>query len=666
MRRPYGKQLVAAFVPVALCACTESLPPAPVAAQAQGTCPATEQPRLPSYCGQASWTAGVTELCNGTLTYRDYVYDDYGADEPVPAPFYGFANASSFTAGDQSYPVGAENTADLVKLELSLRGDEAEAVFELNTLYSADQTLAAIAIDIDHNLETGGGQWPGLNVASSGWEEVHLFRSGDPSTNTIRGTFPVPDAEQWTIWAAVGQADGTVMNVAFRGLAERTGSTTGSAWFEELQAAALAAGDITQFRTDVCASDLRRQVTRGAEGHETGFHERIYTSAYTLPPGEGVSITGIPGSKANGGQAFNFLGRYQPYAYYWPAKDGPLDVQLYLHGSAANHTHIVEQPGFQRDFGDGLGRLLVSPLGRGVNGAYSDISERDVLDALDDALSYFPVRPDRVVISGYSMGGYGAVRLAELYPHRFTGLVNLVGATGDTDANPRSSGGLIGNIVDFVRNLRNVPSTHWYGAADALVPLPEGLAMRDAMANDSAGVYDFFLHANADHSTPQGVDMWGKEAAISGTWVVPQISRITYRTDESLRYPEYSIKHDRAYWIRDIQARSEGFADVDVKSFGCGYPESRLETGFEPGVGPVHYVWERTYRHATGAILMPTQNRIEVTLSNVASMTIERAGACLHPGSVSYSVITDGPATILLDNGPSVQLPEAGQYAGSF
>ena len=31
-------------------------------------------------CGKGSWTAGTVDLCAGVLVYRDYVYDDYGAD----------------------------------------------------------------------------------------------------------------------------------------------------------------------------------------------------------------------------------------------------------------------------------------------------------------------------------------------------------------------------------------------------------------------------------------------------------------------------------------------------------------------------------------------------------------------------------------------------------
>ena len=42
---------------------------------------------------------------------------------------------------------------------------------------------------------------------------------------------------------------------------------------------------------------MERRVTRPAEP-VTGFQQRVYTSDYTLPPGEGVSLRGVPGRQA--------------------------------------------------------------------------------------------------------------------------------------------------------------------------------------------------------------------------------------------------------------------------------------------------------------------------------------------------------------------------------
>ena len=62
---------------------SNSEPPAPDAAR-QPSPSVPEQPEepevIPVDCHKTSWVAGTTELCDGTLIYRDYIYDDYGAD----------------------------------------------------------------------------------------------------------------------------------------------------------------------------------------------------------------------------------------------------------------------------------------------------------------------------------------------------------------------------------------------------------------------------------------------------------------------------------------------------------------------------------------------------------------------------------------------------------
>jgi hypothetical protein len=188
-------------------------------------------------CPQGSWTAGTVELCRGKLVYHDYVYDDYGADRgSAGGKRWG---SLSEQAGDDRYPDDAENSADLLGVELSVRQRRLYVRFPLSALYRGDETVTALAID--HTPGTGGGPWPGLKVSSAGWDEVHRFSRGDPRSNEIRGSVPLPPGGQWTIRAVAAQRDGTVMNVAFRGTGEE------GSWWEANQAAALRDGDISQF-----------------------------------------------------------------------------------------------------------------------------------------------------------------------------------------------------------------------------------------------------------------------------------------------------------------------------------------------------------------------------------------------------------------------------------
>jgi len=247
-----------------------------------------------SSCGKSSWFAGMTELCAGHLVYRDYVYDDYGADvgavslSPTTPTVLNVAsregqNGNPFgannpgllspTAGDSRYPKGAESTADLVRLDISVQGSQVVAQFELNALYQADQTMVALAIDTDNNAATGSKQLMGLTV--KGADEVYEFTnqnaSVDVANNLVTVRFPLPKAAQWKVWAVTAQKDRTVMNVAFRGTEEGAGATGGipdqvlpnlGNWWEDKQAAALMAKDISNFNAVVSTADLVGGVTR--------------------------------------------------------------------------------------------------------------------------------------------------------------------------------------------------------------------------------------------------------------------------------------------------------------------------------------------------------------------------------------------------------------------
>ena len=64
---------------------SSSSPAVPVANNTPDTPPVSEtplptQPVPPLSCERDSWVAGTVELCDGALIYRDYIYDDYGAD----------------------------------------------------------------------------------------------------------------------------------------------------------------------------------------------------------------------------------------------------------------------------------------------------------------------------------------------------------------------------------------------------------------------------------------------------------------------------------------------------------------------------------------------------------------------------------------------------------
>ena len=601
-------------------------------------------------CNEQSWVGGSVDVCDGTLVYRDYVYDDYGADTGEPA-------------GGLSDPSGDgpdDNQADLVALRLRIEGETLRVSFELNTLTDESVTVGALAIDTDGDESTGGGQWGPLPVTSKGWEVLARIDRRDPATNVIEGTIPLPSGSTWGLQAvtAVGL---DVRNIAFRGTDE-----TGT-WWEDLQAEALGNGDISMFRHVVDVADLRGRVTRPA-APSPGLHERIYTSKYTVPPGEGIGEVLGRNGDGNFSQSFRYLGKYQPYGIYIPDKPAPHGVHLALHGYSANHSSLVQADGMQQVIGEDLNRIVVVPLGRGEAGYYSDYSERDVLDVMDDIAANYDVDPDRVFSGGYSMGGYGTLRFASLYPDRFGGYTNWVGFTGDCMNGTAFKGacptGAVGNVIDLVGNLLHVPGTNWYSGADELVHLHTGVALNDAMTAAEIP-YIYYLHPLAEHFTPGLADDWRKEAAYTKDLVrVRRPGRVRYRTDPTLGNPALGIAHDKAYWVSQITARDEGYADVDVTSAGCGGADPVVESTTGAGPDPVPYVSQGA--EVTGHREVAQANRLEATLANVGSLTVHMGDSCLSAAAVAYKVTTDGPVSLSLSDGRVLTLAAAGTHEGEI
>jgi pimeloyl-ACP methyl ester carboxylesterase len=672
----------------------------------------------PAGCGTGSWIAGTVDICNGELVYRDYVYDDYGARDlsQQPPSTGSLANPT----GTQSYPNADHNTvnnyADIAAVRLRVSGGQLLVTFEMNSLFDANSTVVALAIDIDDDPQTGGGVWldqgcgptpcpfiaspdgpTPVPLSSTGWEAMYVFRTGDPATNRIEGAIPMPVGHHWRIQAVAAAASTrAVMNVAFRGTNE-----TGN-WFEDAQAAALQSGDITEFGYAVEVAKLTGGVTEPANPGP-GYYERVYTSDWTIAPdgtfhrydepqgdNEGVNYDGIPGRGVAGAggafaQEFHFVGRNQPYGIFVPGPPAPAPhgMQLAMHGYSANHTSLIASAnplheGLQQNIGQALNRIIVVPLGRGPAGWYSDISERDVLDVMADVEANYSVDLDRVFSGGYSMGGYGTLRFATTYPDRFAGYIDWVGYPGDACGQPavnQCQAGEVGIPAEWMMNVREVDGAMLYGGADELVNVAQGTWLRGIMAG--LGYPNiFYFHPAADHFTYALADDWMKEAAYTADLVRDADRKrppsVTFRTAPYADAPELGIRHDRAYWVSQIVSSftdpgERDYADVDIKSYGCGGSE-RTFAADPPGAGDDPVPWESQSFSVSGSVPIAQQNRIEATLANVASLLVDvtSAGACIANAPIDYHVVTDGPATIALNDSRVLSFPAAGTYDGTF
>ncbi len=70
----------------------------------------------------------------------------------------------------------------------------------------------------------------------------------------------------------------------------------------------------------------------------------------------------------------------------------------------------------------------IAPYDRGTSNCFTtDGAEIDVREAIDDAIRNYAVDTARIVIAGFSMGGYGAYRIFYEYPRLFKGVAVFSG-----------------------------------------------------------------------------------------------------------------------------------------------------------------------------------------------------------------------------------------------
>jgi predicted peptidase len=106
---------------------------------------------------------------------------------------------------------------------------------------------------------------------------------------------------------------------------------------------------------------------------------------------------------------------------------------------------------------------------------------------LDEVQAHYRVDPDRVYLTGLSMGGFGTWSLAAAHPERFAAIVPICGGGTPADA-PR---------------LKDMPVWVFHGAKDPVVPVARSEAMVKAL-KEAGGNVQFTVYPDAGH------DSWTK------------------------------------------------------------------------------------------------------------------------------------------------------------
>ncbi len=243
----------------------------------------------------------------------------------------------------------------------------------------------------------------------------------------------------------------------------------------------------------------------------------------------------LPGMLLAQGQVLTFRaadGSEQPYAVYTPrfeaGKTYPLVISLHMEQS----THRIN---LRQVLGGEQVRpmahpdaVVACPLARGTMG-YVGVAERDVYDVVADAERRFPVDPDRVYLTGVSMGGAGALRLALTHPDMWAA-VAVVCPTPEPEIE-----NLVGNALDL-------PVRIYAGDADPLVPVASTRAWQRRLV-DAGAPAEYLEFPGVRHN------VWVlayREGAVFD-WFA-QFRR--KRTPEHVRLTADAYRNAGAYWVR--------------------------------------------------------------------------------------------------------------------
>ena len=662
-------------------------------------------------------TSGTGRLADGAAYWSDFLYDDHGAAGiQVAQPVAALAPSDgTYVYAD---PKAHGNGADIFRAAVGADHDATYWRVDWNTLVDSHVPVAEWTMDTDGSTATGGGPWPaGAGVRSDGFD-VALVVSGRGARllapdGTVRAKLPVnvdmaarsfvvrvPDSVLGTpdgTWkvrlaAGVANADGTgfaavspaegaapgqpsVYNVSFRtyrqeppqyrhGIAPNQLGTTstprltdlGNFWMEDHQAEALATGDVTPFALDVDWANLAAKETT-PEPQPTGYTNRWYVT--TLDLGQGVVHDSGNGA---GDLRPNFLGRVQPYAVYVPTTYDarhPSSLTWILHSLSVMHNQYgALDPQMLQQACEDRNSICATTLGFGPDGWYFDEAEVDFWQVWRELAKAYSLDPDRTVLSGYSMGGFGTYKLGLEYPDLFAKAMPLAGppqcglrvAEGVGGAGGPGRCTTDGDTTPLLDSARWLPFVVGQGMVDELVPFTS--VVQQVQALDALNYrYYFELYPTEDHLVWATQDAFDSEIAQLGDpRRVRNPGRVTYSWYPHLSRPDLGIGPRGVYWIRDLAARDNDAGTVAHLDAVGALPQTavtpqRTQHADVPGEATPSVVQQLTWQPGATS---PATDVVRLNLRDVARLAVDTARAGIGDRAGHVDVATDGATTLLL------------------
>jgi hypothetical protein len=441
-----------------------------------------------------------------------------------------------------------------------------------------------------------------------------------------------------------------------------TESASPAWWRDAEQGTELARNVLTPFYDEVNFGKLLDRVNDDMGGTpqgvpQTGPMDRILASHFS--DGQGVDFTHACGTAACHGE---LRGNLQPYAVYIPHKPAPragYGLTLLLHSLDSNFNQFLSNNN-QSQFGErGDGSIVITPEGRGFDGWYYDWAGADTFEVWADVARRYRLDPAHTVITGYSMGGYATWKFATQYPDLFAAAQPTVGptvlGTEYVGVTPPAAGEST-NTIHQLASLRNIPFLIWVASSDEIVPTAGTIT--NARQMDSLGYrYEYDAFAPAEHLTLAINDQFASAAAfLDDATVKLDPPHVTYAYNPTMDFPADGTTAGHAYWLSNVHLRDSsgtppiGTIDVRSHGFGVGDPPA-LATAPTAGALPPGNLGVLAYAgmsKALGAVPPePKANRLDITATNVASVTIDPVRARVGCDA-TLEIQSDGPIDITL------------------
>ncbi|HYV06491.1 MAG TPA: prolyl oligopeptidase family serine peptidase, partial [Blastocatellia bacterium] len=159
----------------------------------------------------------------------------------------------------------------------------------------------------------------------------------------------------------------------------------------------------------------------------------------------------------------------QPYQIFVPSgydKAKPVPLVIALHGMGGDENSYLSyygQGAFKVE-AEKRGYIVACPKGRKPASMYIGDAERDVMDVLVEVRRAYNIDPDRIYLTGHSMGGFGTWSIAMNHPDVFAALAPISG--GSTPAN--------------MSKIAHIPQIVVHGDKDPTVPVERSRVMVEA------------------------------------------------------------------------------------------------------------------------------------------------------------------------------------------